>query len=285
MRNRTERKKERRKKERADGWWCLGGGKYPCCSRFSRRLERKRDSIEGKGFVLGKGESEGRIRINPPSTDLAGTTLQAGHEYWSAPFCRPAHRPTLTHNAISLHQDLSSFSSPSPLPLLSSSVSPFSCNLVSCRVGPRDPANNQLYLRQTLSWRDLVMPGTTHCYATIIVWNGNPPSPLLADLLNLILYRSSNDREGKERQTHVVSRETMRDVVIDYSTGIFQIPLFESLPLDDTRYTTVVSRSHRSPVYPVRRVNSTLSPRNFKRTIRVRAERFLTLRELPWQQW
>lgn len=95
------------------------------------------------------------------------------------------------------------------------------------------------------------MPGTTHCYATIIVWNGNPPSPLLADLLNLILYRSSNDREGKERQTHVVSRETMRDVVIDYSTGIFQIPLFESLPLDDTRYTTVVSRSHRSPVYPV----------------------------------
>lgn len=29
----------------------------------------------------------------------------------------------------------------------------------------------------------------------------------------------------------------------------------------------------------------TLSPWNFKRTIGVRAEDFLTLRELPWQQW
>lgn len=28
-----------------------------------------------------EGEWEGRIRINPPSSDLAGTTLQAGHEY------------------------------------------------------------------------------------------------------------------------------------------------------------------------------------------------------------
>lgn len=89
MKDRTERVKKGKKKEekkrkekRGERWMMMfGWRKVSPLALVSRRLERKRDSIEGKGFVLGKSESEGRIRINPPSTDLAGTTLQAGHEY------------------------------------------------------------------------------------------------------------------------------------------------------------------------------------------------------------
>lgn len=58
-----------------------------------------------KGSFL-QGESEGRIRINP-SSDLLGTTLQAGHEYWSAPF---SPYIVLLSRAASFHQD-SPFSS------------------------------------------------------------------------------------------------------------------------------------------------------------------------------
>lgn len=69
------------------------------------------------------------------------------------------------------------------------------------------------------------MPGTTHCYAAIIVWNGNPlPPPPIPDLLNLILYRSSNVAE-RQASTRGLERcksdPRRRDRLFD---RIFQIP-------------------------------------------------------------
>lgn len=72
---------------------------------LSLRKGSKESRYQRKSSFL-QGGSEGRIRINP-SSDLLGTTLQAGHEYWSAPF---SPYIVLLSRAASFHQD-SPFSS------------------------------------------------------------------------------------------------------------------------------------------------------------------------------